>query len=138
MNCVLLVEDNALNRMVVEDLFEFDEIPATLVSVESGEEALDVARQRKPLLVLMDLELPGLSGLDTMRRLKQYPETQNTPVWAISAHAMKGDASQALAAGFDAYVTKPIDTRQFAEQLRQFMTSIGQIEREEPSSCSNR
>jgi CheY-like chemotaxis protein len=138
MNSVLLVEDNALNRMVVEDLFEYDEIPASLVSVESGEEALDVARRLKPLLVLMDLELPGLSGLDTMRQLKQDPRTQGIPVWAISAHAMKGDASQALVAGFDAYVTKPIDARQFAEQLRQFMTSLGQIEREEPSSCPSR
>ena len=131
MNCVLLVEDNVLNRMVIEDLFEYDKIPATLFSVESGEEAIEVARRRKPLLVLMDLELPGLSGLDTMRRLREDPKTRDIPVWAISAHAMKGDAAQALSAGFEAYVTKPIDTKQFSEQLRQFMVTVQQ--REVPS-----
>jgi len=134
MHCVLLVEDNALNRMVIEDLFEYDDVPATLVSVESGEEALDVARQRKPLLILMDLELPGLSGLDTMRHLKQDPETRDIPVWALSAHAMKGDAAQALSAGFDDYVTKPIDTKQFAQRLCQF---LGGVLQGEPSSCNN-
>jgi two-component system, cell cycle response regulator DivK len=138
MDCILLVEDNALNRMVVEDVFEFDDVPAALVSVESGEEALEAARQRKPLLVLMDLELPGLSGLETMRRLKEDSRTQDVPVWAVSAHAMKGDAAQAMAAGFDAYVTKPIDTKQFSQQLREFMAGLGQVQQEEPSPCSNR
>ena len=133
MYTVLLVEDNELNRMVVEDLFEYDDIPATLHSVESGEEALTAARQYKPSLVLMDLELPGLSGLETMRHLRNDPETQGTAIWALSAHAMKGDAAQALAAGFDDYVTKPIDAREFAERLRKFMSKT---QNEEVSSCS--
>jgi len=120
--------------MVVEDLFEFDGFPATLCTAETGEEALEMARQRKPILVLMDLELPGLSGLDTMRHLKRDPQTHDIPVWAVSAHAMKGDAEQAISAGFDDYVTKPIDTKQFAQRLRQFMETLPH---EEPSSCSH-
>ncbi|MBN2215926.1 MAG: response regulator [Pirellulales bacterium] len=135
MNSVLLVEDNELNRMVIEDLFDYDDVPATLVSVASGEEALDAARRNKPILVLMDLELPGLSGLETMRHLKNEPETRDVPVWAFSAHAMKGDAAQALSAGFDDYVTKPIDTKQFAQRLREFLDGVLQ---KETSSCANR
>jgi CheY-like chemotaxis protein len=134
MNCVLLVEDNALNRMVVEDLFEFDALPATLLTAETGEEALEMAGQHKPILVLMDLELPGLSGLETMRGLKQDARTRDIPVWALSAHAMKGDAAQAVAAGFDDYVTKPVDAKQFAQRLRQFLAAAP---REATSPCGN-
>ncbi|MBN1591020.1 MAG: response regulator [Pirellulales bacterium] len=133
MNFVLLVEGKSLNRMVIEDLFEYDEIPATLFSVESGERAIELARRRKPLLVLIDLELPGLSGLDTMRRLKGDPQTRDIPVWAISAYAMRGDAAQTVSAGFDACVAKPIDTKQFAEQIRQFMANVPHPE---ASSCT--
>jgi CheY-like chemotaxis protein len=134
MNCILLVEDNALNRMVVEDLFEYDDIDATLVSAETGEEAVEIVSKQKPCLILMDLELPGMSGLQTMNRMREEPELRSVPVWALSAHAMKAQEVESLAAGFDDYVTKPIDTKQFAERLRRFISAIPEGE---ASSCSN-
>jgi CheY-like chemotaxis protein len=102
MNYILLVEDDPLNRAVIEDIVEFDQIAAELTCVETGEESLECARELRPALILMDVGLPGINGLETTRRLKQIPELNDTPVWAISAHAMKGDAEQALSAGCSA------------------------------------
>jgi CheY-like chemotaxis protein len=124
MSHVLLVEDDILNSTVIEDIIEFDHVAAELTCVETGEEALDCARELMPALILMDVGLPGIDGLETTRRLKQTPELKDTPVWAISAHAMKGDAEQALAAGCSAYISKPIDSKQLAGCLRDFFSEL--------------
>jgi CheY-like chemotaxis protein len=120
---VLLVEDNACNRAVIEDMFEFDDIPAALVSVESGEEALQVAPELQPVLILMDVGLPGIDGLTATRELKANSATREIPVWALTAHAMQGDRDRVLSAGCSQYFTKPIRAREFAEGLREFLTS---------------
>ena len=135
MNHVLLVEDDELNRTVIEDIIEFDQIAAELTCVETGEEALDCARELRPALILMDIGLPGIDGLETTRRLKQTPELKDTPVWAISAHAMKGDAEQAMAAGCSAYISKPIDSKQLADRLRKFFNQSNVAEDTPCTDC---
>ena len=135
MNHVLLVEDDELNRTVIEDIIEFDQIAAELTCVETGEEALECARELRPALILMDVGLPGIDGLETTRRLKQTPEVKDTPVWAISAHAMKGDAEQALAVGCSAYVSKPIDYKQFADRLRTFINQLTMVGEKQCTDC---
>ena len=135
MSHVLLVEDDVLNRTVIEDIIEFDHIAAELTCVETGEEALDCARELRPALILMDVGLPGIDGLETTRRLKQTPELKDTPVWAISAHVMKGDAEQALAAGCSAYISKPIDSKQLADRLRNFINQLSIVEDKQCTDC---
>ena len=91
MNTILLIEDNVNNVSLLEDIFLFDDIPARLVSVETGEEALNRAVEIQPVLILMDLRLPGIDGLETTQILKRNPLTKDIPVWAITAYAMNGD-----------------------------------------------
>jgi two-component system, cell cycle response regulator DivK len=127
MKHILLVEDVALNREIIEDIFRFDQIEADLFCVESGEEALSHVKKRKPDLILMDIGLPGIDGLEATRRIKRDPELKDIPVWAITAHAMKGDEEYAKDAGCSAYISKPIDGRQFADRLRNFIEHSGSV-----------
>ncbi len=121
MRRIVLVEDNPMNRDVIEDIFEFDEIDAELITVGSGEEALEAARTFQPVLILMDIGLPGIDGLEATNRIKADPVTQQIEVWAITAHAMKGDAQKALDAGCSAHITKPINSTDLARKLRSFL-----------------
>lgn len=124
MSVILLVEDEPFNQTVIEDIFEFDEIPAELVIVESGEDALEKIAETKPTLILMDIGLPGIDGLETTRRIKEDPATADITVWALTAHAMKGDGNKALSAGCSAYLTKPIDGKVFSTQLREYLSEM--------------
>ena len=128
MNTILLVEDNVNNIMLLEDIFLLDNIAARLVSVETGEEALSRAIEFQPVLILMDLRLPGIDGLETTQILKRHPLTKDIPVWAITAYAMNGDEERALAAGCCEYITKPVRVLDLANRLRTF---LGQLERQE-------
>lgn len=134
MGLILLVEDEPFNQAVIQDVFEFDEIPAELACADSGEEALEKASQLHPMLILMDVGLPGIDGLEATRRLKADPQTAEIPVWALTAHAMKGDGHKALEAGCSAYFTKPINVKEFSDHLREYLTeqiAIGE------STCQN-
>ena len=128
MNTILLIEDNVNNVSLLEDIFLFDDIPARLVSVESGEEALNRAVELQPALILMDLRLPGIDGLETTQILKRNPLTKDIPVWAITAYAMNGDEERARAAGCCEYITKPVRALDLANRLRTF---LDQLERRE-------
>jgi len=130
MNTILLIEDNFSNVSILEDIFLFDDIPARLVSVESGEEALNRAVELQPILVLMDLRLPGIDGLETTQILKRNPLTKDIPVWAITAYAMKGDEERARAAGCCEYITKPVHALELANRLRTFLDQLKQRETE--------
>ena len=121
MSFVLLVEDDEFNRTVIEDIFEFDIPSGELVCVESGEGALEQIERSKPSLVLMDIGLPGIDGLETTKRLKSSELTRDITIWALTAHAMKGDEQKALAAGCDDYITKPIDTKSLSRRLSEFL-----------------
>jgi len=124
MNTILLIEDNANNFSLLEDIFLFDDIPARLVSVETGEEALNRAVQLQPILILMDLRLPGIDGLETTQILKRNPLTKDIPVWAITAYAMNGDEERARAAGCCEYITKPVRALDLANRLRTFLDQL--------------
>jgi len=121
MNTILLIEDNFSNFSLLEDIFLFDDIPARLVSVETGEEALNRAVELQPALILMDLRLPGIDGLETTQILKRHPLTKDIPVWAITAYAMNGDEERARAAGCCEYITKPVRALDLANRLRTFL-----------------
>ena len=90
-------------------------------AVRSGEAALAAIAEHRPQLVLMDVQLPGRDGLELTRDLKAEPATAEIPIVALTAHAMRGDDEQALAAGCAGYISKPIDTRTFASQVGRFL-----------------
>ena len=124
MNTILLIEDNFNNVSLLEDIFLFDDIPARLVSVETGEEGLNRAVELQPALILMDLRLPGIDGLETTQILKRDPLTKDIPVWAITAYAMNGDEERARAAGCCEYITKPVRALELANRLRTFLDRL--------------
>ena len=106
---ILVVDDNPTNLKLVSYL-----VKAQGYEVETAgdaEAALTSIARARPDLILMDLQLPGIDGLELTRRLKNAPETADIRIVAVTAYAMKGDQEKAMAAGCDAYVTKPIDTR---------------------------
>ncbi|MBL9162118.1 MAG: response regulator [Planctomycetaceae bacterium] len=109
MKTVLLVEDNTDNTLLIEDVFAFEGVAARLISVTSAEEALEVAMRTPPDLVLMDIGLPGMCGLEATRQLRANPATRRVPIWAVTARALKEDEEAARSAGCDFYITKPFD-----------------------------
>ena len=120
MPAILLVEDDPLSQTVVKDLFRYDNLPGELVCVESAEEALRILPSLEPLVVLMDLSLPGMSGIEATKVIKGDPATRRVRVWAITARDAPSDIDEALAAGCDGYFTKPVNPKHLAEQLRVF------------------
>jgi CheY-like chemotaxis protein len=118
MPTILLVEDDPLSQTVVKDLFRYDDLPGELVCVASAEEALRILPSLDPLVVLMDLMLPGMSGLEATKLIKADPATHHVRVWAITARDAPSDIDEALAAGCDGYFTKPVNPKHLAEQLR--------------------
>ncbi len=138
MSTILLVEDNASNASLLEDVISYDDIPARLAYVASGEEALRLAVSLRPVLILMDLRLPGIDGLETTEILKCNPLTKDIPVWAVTACAMRGDEEMARAAGCDEYFAKPLSMRMFGDRLRDFLQKLENTEgREYASTHSN-
>ena len=113
---VLIVEDNELNMKLFRDLLEAHGYQTSGTS--NGYEALDLVRKMRPDLILMDIQLPQVSGLEVTRWIKDDPELRAIPVVAVTAFAMKGDRERFLAAGFDGYLSKPIDVKAFAAQVR--------------------
>ena len=134
MPTILLVEDNANNASLLENVFSYDDIPAQLAYVTSGEEALRLAVSLQPVLILMDLRLPGIDGLETTEILKRNPLTKDIPVWAITAYAMPGDEEKARAAGCDEYFAKPLPMRTLGDRLRDFLQELEKTESREYAS----
>lgn len=118
-NSVLIVDDTPVNLKLVRVLLSRQGFEVRTAS--TAEEALEMAQSFRPRLVLADIQLPGMDGLEMTRRLKAAPETHDTVVLALTAFAMKGDEEKAFAAGCDGYITKPIDTRTFPSLIREYM-----------------
>jgi two-component system, cell cycle response regulator DivK len=112
---ILVIEDNPMNLELVRDVL----ITAGMkvVDAPNGQEGLKAASQLQPDLILLDIRLPGLDGFAVLERLRSNPSTASIPVAALTAQAMVGDRDQAMAAGFNAYIPKPIDTRTLADQV---------------------
>jgi two-component system, cell cycle response regulator DivK len=116
---ILIVEDNELNMKLLNDLLEAHGYD--VLSTGRGAVAIEWARQYHPDLILMDLQLPDVSGLDATRQLKANAETRDIPIIAVTAFAMAGDQKRALDHGCDAYVAKPIALRDFLNLVAGFI-----------------
>jgi two-component system, cell cycle response regulator DivK len=116
---ILIVEDNTLNMKMLADLLGSQGY--AVLQAEDGEPGFTMAKQHRPDLILMDIQLRDISGLEVTRRLRADPETCNIPVVAVTAFAMRGDAERLLAGGCDGYVPKPISPRRFLDTVRDFI-----------------
>jgi two-component system, cell cycle response regulator DivK len=116
---VLIVEDNELNMKLFRDLLEAHGYQTAGTS--NGYEALDLVRKLRPDLVLMDIQLPQVSGLEVTRWIKDDPELRRIPVVAVTAFAMKGDEERIREGGCEAYLSKPISVGKFIETVRRFI-----------------
>jgi two-component system cell cycle response regulator DivK len=108
---VLIVEDNDKNRKLARDVLQFQGYQT--VDTDNAEEGIRLAKELKPVLILMDLHLPGIDGIEALERLRRDPRTERIPVIAVTASAMTGDKQKIIAAGFDALQTKPIHVKDF-------------------------
>lgn len=108
---ILIVEDDPVSLKLMRDVLQANSYVTTEVS--NGEEALDIAARLKPDLIVMDIRLPGIDGLEATRRLKETHETAAIPVVAVTAHAMPEDEARIRAAGCDAYLPKPLRFSEF-------------------------
>jgi len=116
---VLIVEDNELNMKLFHDLL--DAHGYRTVQTRNGMEALELARKHRPDLILMDIQLPEVSGLEVTKWLKEDDELRGIPVVAVTAFAMKGDEERIRAGGCEAYISKPISVSQFLATVKQFL-----------------
>lgn len=119
---ILVVEDNEANQMLARAVLELEGYRVDVAG--SAAEALDRLRYATPDLILMDVQLPGQDGLSFTRQLKADPSSSDIPIVALTAHAMLGDREQALSAGCVGYISKPIQTRTFGEQVRGFLQDV--------------
>jgi two-component system cell cycle response regulator DivK len=116
---ILVVEDQEDNRRIVRDLLTsagYETIEAV-----SGEEGVAMTQTHRPDLILMDIQLPGLDGYEATRRIKADPALRQIPIIAVTSYALSGDDAKALAAGCDAYVTKPFSPRLLLAKVREYL-----------------
>lgn len=116
---VLIVEDNELNMKLFNDLLEANGY--STIQTRSGVEAVDLARRYRPDLILMDIQLPEVSGLQVIRWIKDDDDLKHIPVIAITAFAMKGDEEKIRQGGCDSYLSKPISVVKFLETVRAYL-----------------
>lgn len=118
---ILIVEDNPVNRKLLSFLLTTRGYDVRAAA--RADEALEMLETFAPRLILMDLQLPGMDGLELTRRLKADPRTQHIVIIAVTAYAMKGDEERVRAAGCDGYVTKPIDTRALPQVIAGYLAA---------------
>jgi two-component system cell cycle response regulator DivK len=116
---VLIVDDNAVNLKLARVTLLTEGYDVRTAG--DAEEALSALETFRPRLILMDIQLPGMDGLELTRRLKSDPATREITILALTAYAMKGDEARMLEAGCDGYVTKPIDTRTLPETVARYL-----------------
>jgi two-component system, cell cycle response regulator DivK len=116
---ILHVEDNPANRMIVRDLLEFRGYQ--VLEVTNGEEALATAERERPDLILMDIQLPRISGLEAAKRIKAREDLQRIPIVAVTSFALSGDDQQAAEAGCDAYIAKPYRPRDLLQIIQRLL-----------------
>ena len=116
---ILIVDDNPTNMKLVHVLLASEGYDVR--EAADAEEALDVLKQFQPRMILMDIQLPGIDGLELTRRLKLDPATRDITIVGLTAYAMKGDKERILAAGCDGYIQKPIDTRTLPQLVAEYL-----------------
>ena len=118
---ILLVEDNDNNRLLVRDVLKASGY--RVAEAETAEDGLRMAAEQNPALILMDIQLPGMNGIEALKRLRADPATRAIPVIAVTASAMTQDRHQIMAAGFDGYQSKPISVKGFLQAVREMLPS---------------
>ena len=113
---ILVVEDNDNNRLLVRDVLQASGY--RVVEAENAEDGLRMAAEQRPDLILMDIQLPGINGMETLKLLRADAETRDIPIMAVTASAMTHDRQKIMATGFDAYQSKPLNVREFVEAVR--------------------
>ena len=117
--CIVVVEDDADNLELVHILL--DQAGFEVLTAMDGQRGLDLVHERLPALVLLDLTIPEIDGWHLARRLKTDPLTQSIKLVALTAHTLPGDRKKAIESGCDGYITKPLDVRNFAAQIRSYL-----------------
>lgn len=118
---ILIIEDNDMNLKLVRDVLQFNDYETA--EAMTAEDGLVLARSQHPALILLDIQLPGMDGFAALRQLRADPITKSTPVMAVTASAMEQDRQKILEAGFDGYMTKPINVKKFTEEIRTVLAS---------------
>ena len=113
---ILIVEDNPKNLKLVRDTLQVKGYQT--LEAETGEEGVRLAHERQPALILMDIQLPGITGVEALQRLRADPATQHTPVVAVTASVMPQDRTRIMAAGFNGFQGKPISVRELLATVR--------------------
>ena len=116
---ILVVEDNDKNRKLVRDVLTFKGYE--VIESETGEEGVRLAQERRPSLILMDIRLPGIDGVEALRRLRAEETTRGIPVMAMTASVISEDRQKIMAAGFDGYQSKPINVTDFVAAVAQLL-----------------
>jgi len=116
---ILILDDNAVNLKLLRVLLAGEGYDARTAG--DAEEALEILREYHPKLILMDIQLPGMDGLELTKLLKANPATRDIVILALTAYAMKGDDKKMLAAGCDGYISKPVDTRTLPEVIKKYL-----------------
>ncbi|TKS60198.1 MAG: two-component system response regulator [Nitrospira sp.] len=118
---ILIIEDNENNLKLVRDVLQFNGYQTA--EAMTAEDGLILARSQHPALILLDIQLPGMDGFAALRQLRADPITKSTRVMAVTASAMEQDRQKILEAGFDGYMTKPINVKKFTEEIRTVLAS---------------
>lgn len=116
---ILVVEDNSDNRILITDVL--NSLDYEVIVAVDGEEGIEMASSEKPDLILMDLSLPKMDGWTATKHIKNNTELKHIPIIALTAHAMVGDRERAIEAGCDDYISKPLDLRELANKLQQYI-----------------
>jgi len=116
---ILIVEDNEINMTLLKDIVQ--RLGYNTIEARDAESAIKLAYEKVPDLILMDIRLPGMDGLEATKILKSTPETSRIPVIAVSASAFERDIRKALAAGCKAYITKPLNYDEFVKTVQEFL-----------------
>lgn len=118
---ILVIEDNEQNRYLIT--FILEKVGYEVFQALNGPEGIHLAAQTRPDLILLDIQLPEMTGYDVAKELKKHPELVNVPIVAVTSYAMVGDKENALAAGCEGYIEKPINPDTFVDEIRQFLTT---------------
>ena len=121
MNTILIVEDNEKNMKLARDVLQAKGY--TTLEATTGEDGVRVAIEKKPDLVLMDIQLPGIDGIEALRQVRADPACAAIPIVAFTASVMQSDRSQIQAAGFDGFLSKPINLKEFLETIKRLLES---------------
>jgi two-component system, cell cycle response regulator DivK len=116
---ILITEDHEKNRKLIREVLQVTGYQT--LETETAEEGIRIARESRPALILMDLQLPGMDGIEALAALRADPSTRPIPVIAVTASAMTHSQAKILAAGFDAYQTKPISVKEFLRLVREVL-----------------